>query len=125
MYYGAKEETNRFSHNLKKTMTKAEMDLWWKLRNKNLVGTKFRRQHAIRNFIADFYCQELKLVIEVYGPKHFQPDQIEYDLNRDAEFKRLGINSLRFTNCQILDHIEEVLDSIKDEIFRLRQQNLT
>ena len=125
MYYGAKEETNRFSHNLKKTMTKAEMDLWWKLRNKNLLGTKFRRQHAIGNFIADFYCHELRLVIEIDGLRHHQSDQKGYDQNRDAEFNRLGINVVRFSNDEIFDRMDEVLNSIKNEISRLRQQNLT
>jgi very-short-patch-repair endonuclease len=124
MYYGAKEEAMRFSHNLKKTMTKAEMDLWWKLRNKNLLGTKFRRQHAIAHFIADFYSHELRLVIEIDGPRHHQSDQKEYDRNRDAEFNRLGINVLRFSNDEIFDRMDEVINSIKNEISRLRQQNL-
>src|ERR1035437_4801720 len=125
MYYGAREETKRFSHNLKKTMTKAEMDLWGKLRNKNLLGTKFRRQHSIGHFIADFYSHELRLVIEIDGPRHHHSDQKEYDQNRDAEFDRLGINVLRFSNDEIFDRMDEVLNSIKNEISRLRQQNLT
>ena len=123
MYYGAGEETKRFSHNLRKNMTKAETDLWWKLRNKNLLGAKFRLQHVIRYFIAGFNCHEVKLVIEIDGLMHLQSDQKEYDVNRDAEFKKAGINILRFTNDQILDHIDEILFSFKYEISRLRELN--
>ena len=87
MYFGAGEEGKRLSQRLRRDMTPAEKELWWKLRNSNLFGAKFRRQHPIACFIADFYCHELKLVIEVDGPIHFQNEKSASDENRTAEFE--------------------------------------
>ena len=81
--------------------------------------------YPIGHFIADFYSHTLRLLIEIDGSRHHQSDQKEYDQNRDAEFNRLGINVLRFSNNEIFDQMDEVVNSIKNEISRLRQQNLT
>ena len=123
MYFGAGEEGKRLSQRLRRDMTPAEKELWWKLRNSNLFGAKFRRQHPIACFIADFYCHELKLVIEVDGPIHIQNEKSASDENRAAELERLGIKILRFTNDEVLHHMEKVLKLIQNEILFIRIQN--
>ncbi|MEI6455049.1 MAG: endonuclease domain-containing protein [bacterium] len=97
---------------LRHPMTKAEKLLWDKIRNRKLRGLKFRRQHAIHYYIADFYCHEKRLIIEVDGGIHLDAEVREHDENRTAELDRLGIAVIRFTNEQILEHLEEVLDEI-------------
>jgi very-short-patch-repair endonuclease len=123
MYHGAGEEGKRLSHRLRRNMTPAEKELWWKLRNKNLYGAKFRRQHSVACFIADFYCHELKLVIEEDGLIHSQNEKSTSDDNRTAEFERLGIKTLRFTNDEVLHQMEKVMEFIKNEILFIRTQN--
>ena len=125
MYFGSKEETKRLSKQLRQKLTPAENKLWWKLRNRNLVGAKFRRQHPIECFIADFYCHDLKLVIEVDGPMHMQDEKHASDKNRTAEFERLGLKVLRFTNDQVLHQMEKVMEIIQYEILTLKTQDLT
>ena len=72
---------------LRKKQTEAEVLLWSKLKSRKCGGYKFRRQHPIRQYIADFYCHEQRLVIEVDGKIHLSKDQREKDLNRTAELE--------------------------------------
>jgi len=94
-------------------MTIAEKILWQKLRNNQVNGLKFRRQHPVDIFILDFYCHERKLAIEVDGGIHIQIDQKEWDENRTFELNELGIKVLRFTNDEVIYGIREVIDSIR------------
>jgi len=112
MYYGAENITKERARELRKRLTHEELLLWEHLRNKKMSGWKFRRQHPINIYIADFYCHELKLVIEIDGELHNNEDQKLWDLNRKAEFDRFGIRELRFTNEQITDNLSEVLTII-------------
>jgi very-short-patch-repair endonuclease len=98
--------------NLRKNSTNPEQKLWQKIRNQQL-GIKFRRQQGIGRYIVDFYCAELNLVIEVDGDSHFTDDAIEYDLERNEFMKGLGIRILRFTNDQINQSLDEVLEILK------------
>ena len=93
-------------------MTPAEKKLWDYLKGKSLSGFKFRRQHPIKKFIVDFYCHELKLVIELDGSIHDQPDQAEHDLGRKFELEEFGLKVIRFRNEEVFDLTEEVLDRI-------------
>jgi very-short-patch-repair endonuclease len=81
-------------------MTEAEKIMWGCLSKRQLQGSRFRKQHPIGNYIADFYCHEFKLVVEVDGPIHEQ--QKEYDIQRTEEMSLVGINVIRFTNAEIL-----------------------
>ena len=85
---------------LRREATAAERKLWSALRN-NQLGVKFRRQHPVGPYIADFYSREAHLVVEVDGPGHFEPEQIQYDAERDAYMRQLGLDVLRFTNHDI------------------------
>ena len=81
-----------------------------------LKGFRFKRQHPIKYFIADFYCHKAKLIIEVDGGYHNVQEQYQYDRNRDYELEELGLSVLHFTNEEVVDNIEVVLEKIKEEL---------
>lgn len=110
MYYNTKNVTIGIAKILRKKMTDSENLLWERLKRKQIKNLKFRRQHPIGFLIADFYCHEIKLVIEVDGEIHKQ--KVEWDDGRTAEFERMGISILRFTNDEISKSIDEVIDEI-------------
>ena len=97
-------------------MTLAEVILWQKLKNKNLFSVKFRRQHPINIFIVDFYNHEFKIVIEIDGEIHDEKRRIEYDLNRTSELEKYGLRILRFTNDEVIFHIDSVIQEIQTKI---------
>jgi len=74
-----------------------------------MSGVRFKRQHPILYFIADFYCHKAKLIIEVDGGYHNLPEQYMYDMNRDEELDEFGLKVIRFTNEQVFNDIENVL----------------
>jgi very-short-patch-repair endonuclease len=117
-YYGATKELIEFAKELRQRQTEAEKVLWKALRNKRFSGVKFRRQHPIITFIADFYCHELKLVIEVDGGVHQLTSQAEYDEGRSAEIENLGILVIRFSNEEILRNLDSVLQKINKTILQ-------
>ncbi|WP_035082157.1 endonuclease domain-containing protein [Aphanizomenon flos-aquae] len=90
--------------------TLAEKQLWQRLKNKQLLGFKFRRQQVIDRFIVDFYCHEVKLVIEVDGEIH-NYTQVE-DAIREEFLESLGLRVVRFKNEDVLLRIEGVLEEI-------------
>jgi very-short-patch-repair endonuclease len=112
LFYGAKPDIFKKASTLKHEMTNAEKFLWKYLRNRKLNGLKFRRQHPLDIFIADFYCHEKKLIIEVDGGIHDDMDQKEYDEGRSYELNEKGYKILRFKNDEILNNIENVVQSI-------------
>ena len=89
--------------------TTSERLLWELLRNRRLLGFKFRRQHQIGRYVADFYCHEAQLVIECDGAVHDERDQWKHDHDRDVYFSSQSIRVLRFRNEQILSDTETVL----------------
>jgi very-short-patch-repair endonuclease len=121
-YYDANENLCDFAKVLRKKMTKSEKILWQVLRRKNIRGVKFRRQHPIEYYVADFYCHEARLVVEVDGPIHKRKDRIEHDLNRTAELDRLGIKVIRFTNEQVKTQLNNVMKTIREEIIKRLDQ---
>jgi very-short-patch-repair endonuclease len=96
------DDKTRKARQLRKKMTDAEKALWQQLRNRQVIGLKFRRQQVIKGFIADFYCEELKLAVEVDGPIHNKKEQSEYDANRDKVFIARGIRMMRISNDRVL-----------------------
>jgi very-short-patch-repair endonuclease len=102
---------------LRQNQTKAEEILWFELRN-NKLGAKFKRQNSIGGYIADFYCQKHKLIIELDGKVHDSNEAQEYDEVRDKFFVSLGYKVLRFRNDEVEDKfkIEEVLEKIKSNL---------
>jgi very-short-patch-repair endonuclease len=111
MYFKAKPGTLETASILRKNMTFSEMLLWEKLKGKQIFGLRFRRQHPINIFIVDFYCHAVRLVVEIDGEIHDQ--QEEYDDGRSAEMEKFGIRVIRFTNNEVEENIEAVIDRIK------------
>lgn len=92
--------------------------LWSLLRNRQLAGAKFRREHQLGPYIADFYAPEHRLVIEADGGGHFTPEQQAEDTNRDQYLRGMGLTVLRFTNDAVLLETESVLQAIFDHLTR-------
>ncbi|MBS4058404.1 MAG: HsdR family type I site-specific deoxyribonuclease [Bacteroidales bacterium] len=99
---------------LRQKQTKAEEIFWQLVRNRRFNNLKFRRQHQIANYIADFYCDELKLIVEFDGAIHCNDEQIKHDTKRDKYLKSIGFTVIRFKNEEILNKPENVLNSILD-----------
>ena len=118
MHFGAERELFEFAKELRRNQTLAEEHLWNRLRNKQLLECKFRRQHPLNKYIADFYCHKLKYVIEVDGGYHLTKEQSKYDFNRDGEMKELGILVRRFRNEQILLKLEDTIESVLKDILK-------
>jgi very-short-patch-repair endonuclease len=114
MYFRANPVTLETARLLRKSMTFSESLLWEKLKGKQLLGLRFRRQHPIDMFIVDFYCHAARLVIEVDGEIHM--DQIEYDDGREADIEKYNIKIIRFTNDEVNNNIEVVLQKIESVI---------
>jgi len=93
-------------------MTEAEQALWVHLRTKKLSGLKFRRQQIIEGFIADFFCEELRLVIEIDAGIHQTKEQKEIDEHRREVFKARGLREIRFSNEEVLNRMPRVLEKI-------------
>lgn len=114
MYFRANPVTLETARLLRRRMTYSESLLWEKLKGKQLMGLRFRRQHPIDIFIVDFYCHEVKLVIEIDGEIHL--DQIEYDDGREADIEKYDIKIIRFTNDEVNNNIEDVIQKIESVI---------
>lgn len=93
-------------------MTDAEKLMWTQLRNRCFENLKFRRQHPIPPYIADFFCEELKLIIELDGGQHTE----EQDLKRSSFLENQGYRIMRFWNNDVLGNIEGVMTKIKEDI---------
>jgi len=106
----------QLSQELRKNMTDAEKLLWSKFRIKQLKGLMFSRQKPLGEYIADFYCHQAKLVIEVDGGQHFTDEVIEHDKIRDECMKSAGLTVLRFTNTDVIDNIEGVMERIFEKL---------
>jgi very-short-patch-repair endonuclease len=116
-YFGASHETIARAKELRTEMTPAEKLLWSLVRNRKIAGLKFRRQHPIGKYIADFYCPEKKLVIELDGGIHDTVEQKEHDEGRTAEIENYELKIIRFKNEEVINDSEEVLKKIKENIY--------
>lgn len=106
----------QYGRELRQELTGAEKLLWAELRNKKLNGLKFRRQHPIDKFVADFYCHEKKLVIELDGGVHDENINKEYDEARTAMLAGLNVIVLRFRNEDVTNNLKGVLRKISDAV---------
>ena len=112
MFYTASRNTFEKARLLRNNMTEAEKMIWDKLKNKQVFNARFRRQHPIGIFIVDFYCHEFKLAIEIDGEIHLEKEVIDYDDGRTHDIEKLGVRILRFTNDQVYNNIDIVLQEI-------------
>ncbi len=102
----------RRARSFRKKPTDAERRLWSCLRNRQLVDLKFRRQHPVGNRTVDFFCAEAKLATELDGYGHYHDLKRESDLDREIELYEKGIRVLRFSNSEIFENLDGVLNSI-------------
>ena len=123
MWKGASPLIFLRAKHLRDNMTETEILLWEELKNKKLLNYKFRRQHPIGNFIVDFYCHKLKLVIEVDGAYHNHFKQIELDNDRSEILEFQDLKIIRFTNDEIMNNISCVIQEIKTIVFKLDKRS--
>ncbi len=97
---------------MRREMTKAETVLWTRLREANRHGFKFRRQHLIAPYIADFVHIKGRLVIEIDGETHGTEEQREYDRRREAHMSVRGWNIIRFHNVDVYENVDGIVEQL-------------
>ena len=109
----ARERARVRARALRKGQTDAEALLWSRLRNRQLLGLKFRRQHPVGNYFADFACVEIGLAVELDGGQHAESLVIDHDQRRERDFLALGFRTVRFWDNQVLQETDAVMESIR------------
>ena len=109
--YTNKSSTKERRRELRKNQTKVEKELWLKIRNRQL-GVKFRRQYNIDYYIVDFYCHELRLIIELDGYIHGEEGNIKKDKRRENYLKNKGYSIIRYRNEQVKYEMESILQDL-------------
>jgi very-short-patch-repair endonuclease len=112
MFYGAPPLIFERAKLLRESMTEPEKELWKILSSNKFMGLRFRAQHPIGKFIADFYCHSIKLVIEVDGGIHDLQENKEYDIQRTTEIENWDIHIVRFSNEQVLSDLKAVTNQL-------------
>ena len=108
--------TVSYCRQLRKQMTKAEVILWTRLRRGSMSGLRFRRQHPIGPFVADFACVQARLVVEVDGPSHWTDEGLAYDARRTNFLRRSGWRELRVSNQNVYTNLDNVLAEISRQL---------
>ncbi len=101
---------HQYARQLRLSPSKAQLTLWYYLRNKQLKGFKFRREHPMGHYIVDFVCLTKKLIVEIDGGQH--AIQVDYDTQRTAWLSAQGYKVLRFWNNEVLTNTEAVLEIV-------------
>ncbi len=114
-----KRENIQRSRTLRRTQTNAEKKLWDLLRNRQLLDVKFRRQFPVGHYIIDFYSPQCRLGIEADGGQHYDEDGKQKDETRTEELSKFGIKILRFSDYEILNNIEGIIEVIQKEVGKL------
>ncbi|MGM8362757.1 endonuclease domain-containing protein [Flavobacterium sp. ARAG 55.4] len=116
MWKGASPEIFSNAKKLRENQTEAEEKLWLAVKDNQIAGYKFRRQHPISIYVTDFYCHALQLVIEIDGKYHLDEEQQIMDQKRTVDIEFQGLKVIRFKNEEIMSNLEEVIDEIKSHI---------
>ncbi len=103
---------------LRRRSTDAERLLWRLLRGRQLLGAKFRRQDLVGSYILDFYCVEQRLAVELDGGQHFTAEGQAHDERRSRYLVTRGLRVLRFSNRELFEEIEGVVEKIKEALGR-------
>lgn len=104
----------QLARQLRKDMNPSEIVLWEIIKDKKISGYKFRNQHPVDRYILDFYCHEKKLAIEIDGNIH--DHRKEYDKYRDEYLKSAGIEVLRFSNDEIINNPDKIIEIIRTRL---------
>ena len=113
--YNRKSQKPRRQY-LRTHTTPAEKALWYSLKERQVLGYKFRRQHGIKKYVVDFYCPELRLAIEADGESHDTDEARRRDSRRQQEIENEGIRFLRLRDEEILRNTEKVVRKIEERI---------
>lgn len=116
MFYGANKKVFKKAFMLRACETETEKLLWQRLNKNQLCGFRFKRQHPIAHFVVDFYCHKAKLVIELDGEYHNKKEQQRYDDNRTEILAGLGLRILRFSDENVIQNIDGVVETIKKNL---------
>jgi very-short-patch-repair endonuclease len=111
-----------FSGELRNHSTLGEVILWKKLHNREMYGYPFHRQKPLENYIVDFYCSPLKLIIEIDGQYHNIDHIVIKDEKRTSVLQKMGLNILRFTEQQIRHDLVNVLREIESYILNYEEK---
>ena len=111
----------RLRQSLRAEMPNAESVLWSKLRKRQILGYKFRRQYSVGTYVVDFYCAELRLAIEVDGDSHYRGGARARDSEREAFIKSFGIDFLRVRNVEVFEQLSDVLNAIARKVLEQRK----
>ena len=115
MFYESSPIIFANARKLRNELTPSEI-IFWNLLKQHFPGFRFKRQHPISNYIADFYCHKLKLVIEIDGSVHNSPEAKDNDRVRDQFMQSLNLKVLRFSNDEVYKHSEAAMKKLKIEI---------
>jgi very-short-patch-repair endonuclease len=121
-YNAKKKKTLR--QKLRNATTSAEAILWTYLQRRQLLGKKFRRQESLGRYIVDFYCPECRVIVELDGAPHFEPNSDVYENERTAYLAGLGLTVIRFENQAIHDDIDLVLECIREALRNAQQRGI-
>ena len=108
---------------LRRSLSKAEAVIWLHLSRKQMNGFKFRRQYSVNQYVIDFYCPELKLAIEIDGDSHYGYLSEKYDNERQKYIESFGIHFMRFTNDDVYNNIDGVLQMIYEWTEQYKNKN--
>jgi very-short-patch-repair endonuclease len=97
-------------------MTEAERHLWARIKGKQLKNLQFYRQKNIGNYIVDFYCSAARLILEIDGSQHYEAKAQEHDRERDTYLAGLGFTVLRFSDREVFENTDGVLERIWDYV---------
>src|SRR5699024_12244205 len=116
------EHTKNFRRHLRNNMTETEIRLWSRLKGKQILGYKVRRQYGIGNYVVDFYCPRLKLAIEVDGESHYTRKGKEHDKKRDSFIRDERIEIIRIPAPEIYDNLDGIVRHLRN-IFEKRDEH--
>ncbi len=109
-------EKNILARELRKNSTIQEKRLWNLLKNRQFHNLKFKRQHPIGKYIVDFICKEAKIIVEIDGGQHNEPENIISDTERTKYLEGLGYKVIRFWNNEIYENIDGVIIKLEEGI---------
>jgi len=109
-------KSKAFAKRLRKRLTNAEIIRWSRLRRNAIGGRRFRRQHPIGPYIADFACIPLRLVVEVDGDTHCSREELQHDRIRDDYLRNRGWHVVRIWNVDVFENLDGVLETIHDAV---------
>ena len=116
------QEQRDFARGLRNQSTDAEKRLWHFLRAEKLRGYKFRRQAAIGSYVVDFVCFSAKLIVELDGPQHLEPDAARHDEQRASWLRSRGFHLIRFRNQELDENVHGVVDAIAGALAELERR---